>query len=140
MAVSLNPYLNFRGQARAAMEFYQSVLGGELTVTTFAEFGISDDPAEKDNLMHAQLRTPLGMTLMGADVPAQMDFAPGNTFYVSLSGDDATELTRYWEGLSESAKIDEPLTAAPWGDSFGMLTDRFGVQWMVNIAGTEAAT
>jgi PhnB protein len=135
----LNPYLNFRNSAREALEFYQSVLGGELNVSTFGEFGQSDDPAEKDKVMHGQLTSAAGFTLMGADVPNTMDYTPGSNFAVSLSGEDEDELTRYWRGLSEGATIIEPLSQAPWGDSFGMLVDRFGIQWMVNIAGQPAA-
>ena len=138
MTTRLNPYLNFRDTAKQALEFYQSVLGGELTVSTFGEYQASDDPAEKDKIMHGQLETPSGFTLMGADTPSSMDFAPSTTHSVSLSGDDDTELRGYWAGLSDGAQILQPLEVAPWGDAFGSLVDKFGVSWLVNIAGEKA--
>ena len=136
MASRLNPYLNFRGNARDAMEFYQSVFGGELTLSTFGESGMSDDPAEQQQIMHGQLETSSGYTLMGADTPARMPFDPGGTYSVSLSGDDDGELRGYWEQLSDGATVTAPLEQAPWGDSFGMCTDRYGVSWLVNITGS----
>ncbi|MEV7972790.1 VOC family protein [Cellulomonas sp. NPDC089187] len=137
MPSRLNPYLSFRDNAREAMDFYQSVFGGELTRSTFGEFGVSQDPAEQDKIMHSQLIGSNGLVLMGADTPNSMDYTPGGSISVSLSGDsDAdAELRGYWEGLADGATVIEPLTVAPWGDAFGMLTDRFGVTWMVNIAG-----
>jgi PhnB protein len=137
VATRLNPYLGFRDNASEAMDFYHSVFGGELTKSTFGEFQASADPAEKDKIMHAQLLTDSGYTLMGADTPNGMSYNPGDAFSVSLSGDDEEELRRYWDGLSDGANVTMPLEKAPWGDSFGMLTDRFGVRWLVNIAGTQ---
>jgi PhnB protein len=138
MPTRLNPYLSFRDNAREAMEFYRSVFGGELTVSTFGEFGASDDPAEKDKVMHSQLESPSGLVLMGADTPDSMDFTSGGNISVSLSGDDEDELTGFWQKLSDGGTVQEPLSKAPWGDSFGMCTDRFGINWLVNIAGTGA--
>jgi PhnB protein len=89
--------------------------------------------------MHSQLTTPGGFTLMAADVPAHMDFTEGSAISISLSGDDEAELTGYWEKLIDGGTVVEPLNKAPWGDSFGMAVDRFGVQWLVNIAGTPQA-
>jgi PhnB protein len=131
----LNPYLNFRGTAREAMDFYRSVFGGELTRTTFAEGGVPHDPAERDQIMHSQLETDGGLTLMASDVPSSMNLNAGNNFSVSLSGDDEAELRGFWDKLSEGASVTTPLDRAPWGDSFGMLVDRYGVNWLVNIAG-----
>lgn len=136
MTTRLNPYLSFRGEARPAMEFYQSVLGGELVINTFGESGMPVAEGEQDQLMHAQLETPSGFTLMGADTPSHMDYSPGSAHSVSLSGDDEAELRGYWDGLSAGATILAPLEKAPWGDTFGMLADRHGVTWLVNIAGT----
>ena len=137
MSVRLNPYLGFRDNAREAMEFYRSVFGGELTLNTFAEFRASEDPAEQDKIMHAMLTAPNGLVLMGADTPNSMGYTPGDNYSVSLSGDAADEqvLRGYWEKLSQGAKVTAPLETAPWGDIFGMCTDKFGVSWMVNIAG-----
>lgn len=134
MTTTLNPYLGFRDNAREAMTFYQSVFGGELTLSTFDQFQASEDPAEKDKIMHGMLTTETGMVLMGADTPNSMSFTPGDTFSVSLSGDDETELRRYWDQLSGGGTVTVPMERAPWGDIFGMCTDKFGVAWLVNIA------
>ncbi len=139
----LNPYINFRGQARAAMEFYQSVFGGELDVSTFADFQMPGIPeADKDLLMHSQLSTPSGMALMGSDVPSSVDLPTGSNITVSLSGTEDAELRGYWEKLSDGATVDMPLEVAPWGDAFGQLTDKFGTAWLINIGGQseDAAT
>jgi len=137
MATRLNPSLTFRGTARQAMEFYQSVFGGELTVSTFAEFHASEDPAEQDKVMHSMLTTDHGLVLMGADTPNSMECTTGSNCSVSLSGEDDAELRGYWDRLTVGATIAEPLNTAPWGDSFGMLTDKFGVSWLVDIAGSQ---
>lgn len=135
MTVRLNPYLSFRDNARQAMEFYHSVFGGELTLSTFAEFHASDDPAEQDKIMHGMLATESGLVLMGADTPNSMEYTPGAGFSVSLSGDDETALRGYWDALAGSGSVTMPLDQAPWGDTFGMCVDQFGVNWMVNLAG-----
>lgn len=134
MTSRLNPYLSFDNTARAAMDFYKSVFGGTLTLTTFAEGGMADNSDDAAKIMHGQLETPDGYWLMGADTPASMG-APRPNGAVSLSGDDEARLTAQWSGLSDGATITIPLAKAPWGDSFGMLVDRFGVPWLVNIAG-----
>jgi PhnB protein len=134
----LNPYLNFEGNAREAMEFYASVFGGEATFSTFGEYqadGMPDD--EKDQIMHSQLTTPSGFTLMGADAPASMGMKASPSGTISLSGDETEELRGYFEKLAEGGQIAVPLEQAPWGDYFGQLTDRYGVSWMVNIAGQQ---
>ena len=135
---TLNPYLGFRDNAREALGFYRSVFGGELAISTFGEFHATEDPTEADNVMHGQLTAPGGLVLMASDTPKYMDYSPGSAHSVSLSGgpDDQAELTRFWEGLSDGATISMPLGVAPWGDTFGMLVDRFGVSWLVNIAGS----
>lgn len=135
----LNPYLSFRDNARQAMEFYESVFGGELTLDTFGDSPMSGEhPDEGEKILHGQLVTSSGFTLMGADTPSSMDHNPGNAYSVSLSGDEDAELRGYWDKLSEGATITAPLNTAPWGDTFGMLTDQFGVNWMVNIAGSPS--
>jgi PhnB protein len=138
MGTRLNPYLSFRDSAREAMGFYHSVFGGELTTNTFAEFRASEDPAEQDKIMHSQLETDGGLVIMAADTPNSMELAPGSNFAVSLSGEDETELRGYWDRLSDGGTVTMPLDKAPWGDTFGMCVDRFGVSWMVNVAGTPA--
>jgi PhnB protein len=139
MTVRLNPYLSFRDNARQAMEFYESVFGGELALSTFAEMHVSDDPAEQDKIMHGMLEAPNGLVLMGADTPNSMEYQP-NGYSISLSGDDEPTLREYWEGLTSEGTVIEPLVQAPWGDTFGMCIDRFGVHWMVNIAGAPSQT
>jgi PhnB protein len=139
MSAQLDPYLSFRDNAREAMEFYQSVFGGELASNTFAEFQASDDPAEQDKIMHSMLTTKGGMVLMASDTPKQMDYTPGNNCSLSLSGEDEGELRGYWEKLSVGGGVTVPLGPAPWGDTFGMCTDKFGVNWLVDIAAAGAS-
>jgi PhnB protein len=132
MTSRLNPYLSFDGNAREAMEFYRSVFGGELTVSTFGEFG-APDPAVADKVMHAQLITDAGYALMASDTPPGMDYQPGNTITVSLSGDDAAELRRYWDKLADGGTVSVKLEKQMWGDEFGQCVDKFGIGWLVNI-------
>jgi PhnB protein len=135
MASRLNPYISFKDTAREALEFYQQVFGGELSINTFGEYGQADTPIA-DLVMHGMLETPNGFTLMGADTPPGMDYTPGTTMAVSLSGDDADLLQSYWDKLSEGGNVGVPLERQMWGDTFGMVIDRFGTPWMVNIAGS----
>jgi PhnB protein len=135
MPSQLNPYLNFKDNARQAMAFYQSVFGGKLTVNTFKEFHASEDPAEGDKIMHAMLVADNGITFMAADTPNAMEYKPGANISMSLSGDNEAELRGYYEKLSAGGQVVMPLEKAPWGDTFGMLTDQFGVNWMVNVTG-----
>lgn len=134
MTSTLNPYLSFRDSARAAMEFYQSVFGGELSIDTFEAFEMGQDPAENHLVMHAQLETPAGFTLMASDTPGFMPYTPAAGFAVSISGDDADALEGYWNALATDGTVTMALDTPPWGGRFGMLTDRFGVDWMVSIA------
>lgn len=137
--VTLNPYLNFRDNAKEAMEFYQSVFGGELTSSTFAEFGADDDPADANKIMHSQLESG-GITLMGADTPSHNEYTGTGNISVSLSGgpDEDATLREYWDKLSGSGSVTVPLEVAPWGDAFGMCVDGYGIAWLVNIGGTQA--
>jgi PhnB protein len=132
MASTLNPYITFNGNAREAMEFYRDVFGGELRLNTFGEYGDTNAPGA-DKIMHGQLETPTGYTIMGADNPPDQEFKPGNTMSVSLSGDDGGELRGYWQKLADGGMVMVPLEKQMWGDEFGMCADRFGVAWMVNI-------
>ncbi len=132
MASLLNPYLTFDGTAREAMEFYASVFGGDLNLNTFAEFGM-EGPGS-DGTMHSRLQTPAGYTLMASDTPPGMPASSGSSVSVSLSGDDEAELRGYWDRLIEGGAVTMPLEKQMWGDVFGMCTDRFAIQWMVNIA------
>jgi PhnB protein len=136
MASRLNPYIAFDGQARAAMEFYQQVFGGDLAINTFGEFGATDSP-DADKIMHSQLETPSGYTMMGSDVPQGMEYSPGTNVSVSLSGDDTDELHGYWDKLADGGTVSVPLEKQMWGDEFGMCVDRFGIAWMVNITAPQ---
>ena len=130
----LNPYINFKGNAREAMDFYKSVFGGKLDMSTFKDAGMPVEPNEENMVMHSSLETPNGFLFMASDVPSHMTFEPGKNISMSLSGDEEEELKGYWEKLSEGAKIEQPLTQAPWGDQFGMMEDKFGIRWLVNIS------
>lgn len=136
MSSSLSPYLSFRAEARQAMEFYRSVLGGELNVVTFGDYGQAEGGA--DLVMHASLVTPAGYTIFAADTPPTMPFTEGSRITICLAGDDAEELRGYFRGLAEDGEIKMPLQVQVWGDEFGLLVDRFGISWMVNIAGQES--
>ena len=133
MASKLNPYLQFKDNAREAMTFYQGVFGGDLVVNTFGEYG-----GDGDGIMHSQLEAPNGFTLMASDTPEGMPpSSPGGNITISLSGDDNDDLRGYWDKLADGGQVMMPLEKQMWGDEFGMCTDRFGVAWMVNIAGEQ---
>src|SRR6266702_3549547 len=134
MKSKLNPYLSFDGTARTAMEFYQTVFDGKLDATTFKQGGMPGDPVDDDKVMHATLEADNGITFFAADMPKGMERNPVNTMSMSLSGDNETELRVYWNKLSDEAAVMIPLEKASWGDRFGMLTDKFGVSWMINIS------
>ena len=135
MSVQLNPYLNFRDNAREALEFYHSVFGGSLTMSTFKESSASQDPAEDDLIMHGQIEGDHGVVLMCSDTPPRMGINGHEGFSVSLSGDDESVLRGWFEKLADGGTTTMPLNKAPWGDSFGMCVDRFGISWLVNISG-----
>ena len=133
MSSQLNPYLNFNGTARQALEFYATVFGGDLNLNTFASFGSTGPDAER--IMHGQLQTPAGYTIMAADVTSDMEYSAPAGFSISLSGDAASgdDLRGYFESLGASGMITMPLQKQSWGDEFGMCVDGFGVPWLVNI-------
>jgi PhnB protein len=137
VASRLNPYLNFNGNARQALEFYANVFGGNLTLSTFADFGRTGPP-DGDKIMHGQLETEAGYTIMAADIPSEMGTSPMAGFSVSLSGDDADALRGYWDKLSASGTATMPMQKQVWGDEFGMCVDKFGVSWLVDISQPQA--
>lgn len=137
MQSRLNPYLSFSENARAAMEFYKTVFGGKLTLTTFKEANAPVDPGEENNVMHSMLEAENGIVFMASDTPKHMGFKPGASISMSLSGDNEDELRGYWNGLANGGTITMPLAKAPWGDTFGMVNDKFGITWMVNITGKK---
>ena len=132
MTSRLNPYINLAGTARQALEFYRGVFGGELSLSTYGEAGGADGP-DADKVMHGQLETPAGYTLMVSDAPTGMEHSEGTNISISLSGDDSDELRGYFTQLAEGGTVTMPLEKQVWGDEFGMCVDPFGVTWMVNI-------
>ncbi len=134
MKTILNPYINFSNNTRAAMEYYKTVFGGKLTMSTFKEYHASQDPSEDDKIMHAVLEADNGITFMASDTPGRMEYHPGTNFSMSLSGDNEAELKGYFQKLSVGGMVTMPLEKATWGDTFGMCTDKFGVSWLVNIS------
>jgi PhnB protein len=137
MQTKMNPYINFKKSTREAMIFYKSVFGGTLTLSTFKEYDASQDPSEDELIMHSILETDNGMTFMASDTPNRIKYRRGTNISVSLSGDNEEELSGYFHKLSDGGSVSMPLTRAIWGDSFGMCTDKFGIGWMVNIAGSK---
>ena len=141
MTVKLNSYISFNGNAKEAMEFYQSIFGGEIFSDTFESFASSEMPVadeDKQKIMHAYLKGDDGIELMGADTPTGMTYDEGARITLTLNGDDEPTLRSYWDKLAEDGTITVPLDKAPWGDIFGMLTDKFGVNWMVDISPVQA--
>ena len=138
MTSRLNPYISFDGNAREAMEFYQSVFGGDADAEHLRRVRPRPTRRTPTRSCTRMLETDSGFTLMAADTPPGMAHNPGNNITVSLSGDDGDELRGYWEKLSASGTVSMPLEKQMWGDEFGMCTDRFGIAWMVNIAQPQA--
>ena len=138
MTSQLNPYLSFKNNTREAMEFYQTVFGGQLTMGTFKEMNASQGPGEDNLIMHSELHADSGIVFMASDTPERMEYKPGTNFSMSLSGDNEAELAGYFEKLAAGGQVTMPLQKAIWGDTFGMLTDKFGVAWLVNITAPKA--
>lgn len=139
MPAKLNPYLSFRDNAREAMEFYHDIFGGDLRIQTFKELHASQDPSEDNLVMHSQLDGEGCMTIMASDTPMRMEYHPGNNVSMSLSGDHKTEerLKTIFEELSMGGMVTMPMEKAMWGDQFGMCTDKFGINWFVNISAPD---
>ncbi len=138
MQTTLDAYLNFKNNARQAMEFYNSVFGGKLTMSTFKDYHASQDPSEDNLIMHAELNAGNSLTFMASDTPKRMEYRPGTNYSLSLSGENEAELQGYFQKLSAGGTVTMPLEKATWGDTFGMCTDKFGVSWMVNINAPKA--
>lgn len=138
MSARISPYLSFRDTAREAMDHYVAVFGGKLDRQTFAEFGMVEDPADADLVMHSQLDIDDTLVLMAADTPQSMRTDESKAHHpVCLFGDDEARLRGWWDGLTQGGAVDMPLEKAPWGDFFGACTDKFGVSWIVNISGPQ---
>ncbi|CAM3538666.1 VOC family protein [Nocardioides zeicaulis] len=135
MSIETTPHLNFRGTAGEALAFYAEALGGELVVVTYADAHAVQDPAEADQVMWGQVVAPSGARVMANDVPGAMPHEAGTIpFFVSLRGDDADEITAAWAGLSEGATVVQDLGPSGWAPLYGMLRDRFGVTWVLDVA------
>src|SRR5258708_2907063 len=136
MKPTLTPYLNFDRETAEAMKFYQSVLGGDLKMQTFGESGTPVPEEEKNLIIHADLKND-ALSFMASDGGKDHPVEMGSNIHMSIAGTDEVLLTKYFNGLAEGGKVDMPLAKQFWGDTFGMLTDKFGVHWMVNISSSE---
>lgn len=153
MSITTTTHLNFRGSARQALEFYGSVFGGDVTLATYGDFGMPADAPGADKVVFGQVENAEGLRLMAYDVPGATEDSAAEdgaatagtttrengvtltdrTFFQSLRADSLDELTGYWDALAEGATIVEPLAASAWSPGFGMLTDRFGVTWVLDV-------
>lgn len=134
MTIHTTTHLNFRGNARAALEFYQGVFGGHLVAFSYADAHRVTEPAEADQLVFGAVTSEDGFRIMAYDVPSAKAYAPGTIpAFVSVRGTDAAEVTRYWEKLADGASVIEPLATSQWSPLYGMLTDRFGVTWVLDV-------
>ncbi|WP_437676887.1 VOC family protein [Sorangium sp. So ce131] len=135
MTVSVTNHLNFRGDARAALEFYQSVFGGDITIVTYKDAQNVQAPSEADQVMWGQVAGKNGFRVMAYDVPFRTPWEQGkNAFFVSVRGDSAKEIAELWEKLSAGATVAQPLAPSGWTPLYGMLKDRFGVTWVLDVA------
>ena len=140
MTVKTVTHLNFRGDARAALDFYHSVFGGSQMVVSYKDTGNVQDPSEADQVMWGQVVADNGFRVMAYDVPSRMSWNPGEIpFFVVLRGDTADEITAFWTKLCVGATIMHPLGPASWSPVYGMLKDRFGVTWVLDIENNSAA-
>ena len=136
---TINPYLNFNGNCEEAFNFYASVLGSEPPMfmrfkDMHSEDGL-DNISEGEKIMHVALPLDNGSVLMGSDtIEAMGSVEFGDNFSLSLQVDSQTDADRFYAGLSAGGQATMPMAQAPWGDYFGMLTDQFGIQWMINHA------
>jgi PhnB protein len=129
---TLVPYLIFNGRAAEAMRFYKSILGGELNIRTFGEALIARSPLEKDRVLHSTLKSDY-FAFMACDTPVGEEVRCGSNVHIRLSGKDGRKLAAIFKGLSVGGKVTSPLSKQLWRDTYGMVKDKFGVRWMVNI-------
>ncbi|MFC3300024.1 VOC family protein [Arthrobacter agilis] len=155
MSIATTTHLNFRGTARQALEFYQSVFGGRLDSATYGDFGMPKDVPGADRLVFGQVESEDGFRIMAYDVPGSGATESGVTqgttyrengatitdraFFQSLRGQTLDEVATLWDGLADGAEIIEPLAASAWSPGFGMLTDRFGVTWVIDVQASYGA-
>lgn len=134
---TINPYLTFNGNCEEAFNFYKSVFGGEFPFIGRYKDMPSQDPipeSEANRIMHVSLPVGGNTVLMGSDTPESSGnkHQPGNNFSISINTDSMEETDRLFNGLSDGGKVTMPLTDTFWGAYFGMFTDKFGIQWMLN--------
>ncbi|KAA9014335.1 VOC family protein [Sphingobium limneticum] len=134
MTLAVTTHLNFRGQARAALDFYKQIFGGEQALMTYAAMGQPELGHSPDHIIWGQVVADDGFRIMAFDVRAGQDHDAGtNAFYVSLRGSSMDEIRQRWAGLAEGATIQQPMAPSAWSPLYGMLTDRFGVIWIVDV-------
>ncbi len=135
MSITMSPYLNFPGNSREAMTHYQQIFGGDLNFFTFGDFGITDFPA--DGTMHAALTTEHFALFASDAMPGAEATWGGTRNYISFMGDDLPTLTTWFNALAEGGTIGQPLERQSWGDVYGIVMDKYGIEWMVNCAAPE---
>ncbi|MET7422066.1 VOC family protein [Dactylosporangium sp. NPDC005555] len=147
MTITTTTHLNFRGDARQALEFYQSVFGGHLTVVAYGDFGMPKELPDAGKVVFGQLTAETGFSIAAYDAPSQSPAAAaptvttrengltltGERFFVAVGGETAEEVSALWDKLSDGAEIVEKFGPAPFAPGFGMLTDRFGVTWILQV-------
>jgi PhnB protein len=140
MTIKTVTHLNFRGDARAALAFYHSVFGGDQMLISYANAHNVQNAAEADQIMWGQIAAANGFQIMAYDVPSATLWNPGEIpFFVSVRGEDAAEITKYWEKLCEGSTVIRPLGPAGWATLYGMVKDRFGVTWVLDVMAPYAA-
>jgi PhnB protein len=134
MSVIATAHINFRGNAREALAFYQSVFGGEIAIATYADIHAVETPIQAEQVAFGQVTAPNGFMLLAYDVQPSKAYNPGeNAFYIRLQGTEAEEIKRLWDALAGGGTILTPLAPAAFAPLYGMLTDRFGVTWIVGV-------
>lgn len=134
MAVKTVAHVNFRGQAREALSFYASVFGGDVAIVTHAQAYGTTDEAEANLVSWGQVVSTDGFAIMAFDVPAARPFDAGEIpFFVSVRGADADQISAFWEKLTRGATIIQPLAQSGWAKLYGMVKDKFGVTWVLDV-------
>lgn len=141
MSVNAVTHLNFRGDARQALEFYHSAFGGDVAIISYKDAGNVQEPSEADQVMWGQVAADNGFRVMAYDVPSRMPWNQGeNAFFVLLRGETSQEISAYWEKLSNGATIVQELAPAQWAPLYGMLKDQFGVTWVMDVVSQYSAS
>lgn len=135
MSMQTTTHLNFQGQARAALAFYQEAMQGQCMLFSYADAGAAHDTADADHIVWGQVSAPNGFRIMAYDVQAGKPWHPGeNAFFVSLRCDTVEEAATVWNRLADGAAVIHGLAPSQWSPLYGMLKDRFGVTWVVDVA------